>query len=115
MNTLPLVVNLPAMRKEKSPKAALTKVTTPNDTRKVCAAMSFESIENETAGSHCGDNDADGYTRVTRKQSVRTKAVIGTNNDAIYHSTGEQTSQSPMAICFSFRPALLADGHQIWK
>ena len=80
MNTLPLVVNLPAMRKEKSPKAAITKVTTPNDTRKVCAAMSFESIENKTAGSHCGDNDADGYKRVTRKQSVRTKAVIGTNN-----------------------------------
>ena len=38
-------------------------MTTPNDTRKVCAAVSFESIENETAGSHCGDNDADGYTR----------------------------------------------------
>ena len=105
------VVNLPAMREDKSPKSArstvttpkaalttttvtsstvttpkatLAKVTTPNDSRKVCAAVSGDSIESETVDNVdinlCGDNDADGYTRVTRKRSVRTKAVIGTNN-----------------------------------
>ena len=88
------VVNLPAIREDKSPKsarstvatpkAALAKVTTPNDSRKVCAAVSGDSIESETVDNVditlCGDNDADGYTRVTRKRSVRTKAVIGTNN-----------------------------------
>ena len=60
------------------------RVTTPNDARKVCAAVSIDSIENETFGNdeinNRGDNDVDhGYTRVTRKRSGRTKAVIGTN------------------------------------
>ena len=67
-----------------TPKATLAKVTTPNDSRKVRAAVSGDSIESETVDNVdinlCGDNDADGYTRVTRKRSVRTKAVIGTNN-----------------------------------
>ena len=68
-----------------TPKAVLAKVTTPNDARKVCAAVSVDSIdESDTIGNdeinHCGDNDVDGYTRLTRKRSVRTKAVIGTNN-----------------------------------
>ena len=68
-----------------TPKAVLAKVTTPNDARKVCAAVSVDSIdESDTIGNdeinHCGDNDVDGYTRVTRKRPVRTKAVIGTNN-----------------------------------
>ena len=67
-----------------TPKTALVRVTTPNDARKVCAAVSIDSIENETVGNeeinNCGDNDVDhGYTRVTRKRSGRTKAVIGTN------------------------------------
>ena len=104
------VVNLPAMREDTSPKSARStvttpnaavtttvksstvttpkatpaKVTTPNDSRKVRAAVSGDSIESETVDNDdihlCGDNDADGYTRVTRKRSVRTKAVIGTNN-----------------------------------
>ena len=74
------VVNLPAMREDKSPKAArttvttpkaalttttvtssmvtapkaaLAKVTTPNDSRKVCAGVSGDSIESETV-----DNDS---------------------------------------------------------
>ena len=67
-----------------TPKAALVRVTTPNDARKVCAAVSSDSIENATVGNdeinNRGDNDVDhGYTRVTRKRSGRTKAVIGTN------------------------------------
>ena len=54
-----------------TPKAALANVITPNDAIKVCAAVYVDSIESETVDNdevnHCGDNDEDGYTRVTRK------------------------------------------------
>ena len=74
-----------------TPKAALVRVTTPNDARKVCAAVSIDSIENETVGNdeinNRGDNDVDhGYTRVTRKRSGRTKAVICDSAADLYNS-----------------------------